>query len=270
VRYYYPEHIEGYQRVKAEGKVAWGEIHGGVGFDDFPARGFLAAVLPALRFDAPEPTVFNYGCGTGPDACFLAEHGFRVEAVDLTPTAIEIAREQAAARGLDIQYAVQDICDLPAEGKQYDMVVDSYCLQCIVFDADRERVFSAVRTRLRPSGYYLISTAVMDEEHQQLLSPEETTTDDATGTVYTRYGDGIIDTRSGVLLNPLSAEPTDLPDAVQINGIWYLPHRRHLTAAQLEAELARAGFRVTYRHPEHAGSVVCVAKRHNLAAHGGV
>lgn len=260
MKYYYLQHIEGYQRVKAEGKVAWGEIHGEEGFEDFAARGFLAAVLPTLRFDSLEPTVFNYGCGTGPDACFLAEHGFRVDAVDLIPTAIEIARQQAALRGLDIHYAVQDICDLPREGRQYDMVVDSYCLQCIVFDAERQRVFSAVRSRMKPSGYYLISTAIMDGEHRRLLGPEDTITDDATGIVYMHYGDGIIDTKTGIVLNPLSGGPTDLPDAMQINGAWYLPHRRHLPPAQLDTELARVGFQVIYRYPEHAGSVVCVAR----------
>jgi 2-polyprenyl-3-methyl-5-hydroxy-6-metoxy-1,4-benzoquinol methylase len=260
MRYYYPEHIEGYRRVKAEGKVTWGEIHGSVGFESFAARGFLAAVLPTLRFDTPKPTVFNYGCGTGPDACFLAEHGFRVDAVDLIPTAIEIARQQAAARGLDVRYAVQDICELPQEGKQYDMIVDSYCLQCIVFDAERQNVFGAVRARLKPSGYYLISAAIMDEEHQQLLRAEETVTDEATGIVYTRYGVGLIDTLTGVVLNPLNDSPADLPDAVRINGAWHLPHRRHLTRAQLDRELWEAGFKVIYRYPEHAGSVVCVAR----------
>lgn len=62
MRYYYLQHIEGYQRVKAEGKVAWGEIYREEGFENFAARDFLAAVLPTLRFDTPEPTAFNYGC----------------------------------------------------------------------------------------------------------------------------------------------------------------------------------------------------------------
>ena len=260
MKYYYPEHIDGYERVKAEGKVAWGEIHGCVGFEDFSARAFLEAVLPTLQFDTPEPTVFNYGCGTGPDACFLAERGFRVDAVDLIPTAIEIARQQAALRGLDIHYAVQDICELPHEGKRYDMVVDSYCLQCIVLDADRRRVFSAVRARLNPSGYYLISTAILDAEHEALLHEDDAIVDDATGTVYTSYPGGLIDTRTGIVLYPLSATPTDLPDATLVNGAWYLPRRRHLTPAQLDAELLRAGFKVIHQYPE-LGSVVCVVRR---------
>ena len=259
MKYYYPEHIDGYERVKAEGKVSWGEIHGVGGFESFSARPFLEAVLPDLRFDTPEPTVFNYGCGTGPDACFLAERGFRVDAVDLIPTAIEIARQQAALRGLDIHYAVQDICELPHEGKRYDMIVDSYCLQCIVLDADRRRVFSAVRTRLNPSGYYLISTAILDAERQRLLQDEDTITDSATDIVYKPYPGGLIDTRTGIVLYPLDAMPADISDAVQINGAWYLPRRRHLTPAQLDAELSEAGFRVTHRYPE-LGSFVCIVR----------
>jgi SAM-dependent methyltransferase len=260
VKYYYPEHIDGYRRIEAEGKVAWGEVHGTPGFENFAARSFLADVLPTLCFDAPEPTVLNYGCGTGPDACFLAENGLCVDAIDLIPAAIEIARQQAAARGLDISYEVQDVCELPLEGKQYDLIVDSYCLQCIVFDAERERLFATVRARLKLSGYYLISTAIVDEEHRRLLQPEDSVADDTTGTIYTRYGKGIIDVETGVVLRPLSAEPTDLPDARCIAGVWYLPHRRHLTPKQLDCELANGGFQVIYRHPEHAGSVVCVVR----------
>jgi hypothetical protein len=43
--------------------------------------------------------------------------------------------------------------------RRYDLVLDSYCLQSIVTDQDRGAVFSAVRARLKPSGYYVISTA---------------------------------------------------------------------------------------------------------------
>lgn len=69
----------------------------------------------------------------------------------------------AAERDLDIHCQVQDVCELPAAGAAYDMIVDSYCLQGIVLDKDRVKVFSNVGARLKSEDYYLVSTAVFDE-----------------------------------------------------------------------------------------------------------
>jgi len=184
--------------------------------------------------------------------------GFRVDAIDLIPAAIEMARDLAGARALDIHYEVQDICELPHDGKLYDMIVDSYCLQCIVLAEDRRRVFSAVRARLKAEGYYLVSTAIMDEEHERLLEEGGVVRDASTGTVYRRYGDGLMDVAGGIAYKPLEGPPEKFPDAVRIAGKWHLPNRRHLKPEALEAELRGAGFDVIYRFPAHAGSVACV------------
>ena len=143
MKYYYREHIQGYDRVRAEGKTAWAEIHGGEGFESFASRAFLEMALPRLSFPTSAPAALEVGCGTGPGACFLAERGFQVDAIDLIPTAIEIAREQARQRSLQICYAVQDVTKLPREGKRYDLIVDSYCLQGIVTAADRHQVLTS-------------------------------------------------------------------------------------------------------------------------------
>lgn len=271
MKYYYPQHTHGYARIQAEGKTSWGELHGGSEFDDFAARAFFSAVVPELQFDTSEPRVLVYGCGTGPDACYLAERGFSVKGIDLIPAAIEIAVQQAALRGLDIDYSVQDICDLSSDGEEYDMIVDSYCLQCIVFDNERQRIFSAVSSRLKPKGYYLVSTAVMDAEHRSMLQERETVTDNTSGTVFSRYGeDGmvLIETESGMVFIPFSdndsitagEEPAQYPDAKMINGQWYLPHRRWLLPGQLEEEVWNAGFRVIYRFPDYSGNLALMKR----------
>jgi len=161
-RYYRPEHEDAYRRIEREGKASWDELHGGSGFDDFASRAFLEQVLPTLGLDPSWTEVLEYGCGTGPGACFLAARGFRVDAVDLVARAIRLARRFAAERGLTIEFRVQDVCALAGvpPTKQYDLIVDSYCLQSIVTDADRSRLFAAVRARLKPGGRYLISTAM--------------------------------------------------------------------------------------------------------------
>ena len=257
MKYYYREHLLGYQRVQAEGKTAWNEIHGSSGFEHFSSRAFVEMALPRLRFLTSQPAALEYGCGTGPGSCFLAGRGFRVDGIDIIPTAIEMAREQARARNLEVRYAVQDICALPHEGLKYDLIVDSYCLQGIVADADRERAFAAVRARLRPEGYYLISTAMFDERR----CSEEQVVDPNRGIIYNVYGkDGVIDMRTGIVYKRLEERPTRYKGTIQVEGAWYLLNRRHLKPPALKAELEGAGFYVLYQDGGYGGNVICVSQ----------
>ncbi|GAG49259.1 unnamed protein product, partial [marine sediment metagenome] len=149
-----------------------------------------------------------------------------------------------------------DICRLPRQGKMYDMVVDSYCLQGIVLDGDRARVFSNVRARMMAEGYYLVSTAMLDERR---FCKEDTVFDRASGILYNHYGEnGIIDAKTGVVHVELAKQPADCEDAISIEGKWYLPNRRHLKAPALKAELEAAGFSVLYQSGDYGENVVCV------------
>ena len=259
MKYYYREHIQGYQRIRAEGKTAWAEIHSGDGFDDFSSRAFLEMALPRLHFSSSPPSALEIGCGTGPGACFLAARGYRVDAIDLIPAAIEIARQQAQLRGLQIGFAVQDVTALPHDGPQYDLIVDSYCLQGIVTGADRQAVYAAVRARLVPDGTYLVSSAMFDPDR---FHPHERVLDEATGTVYHRYGDdGLIDPATGIVYAPLDEDPGTYEGTLQIVGRWYLLNRRHHRPAALRAELEGAGFRVLYQDDGYGGNLVCVHRQ---------
>lgn len=225
MRYYYAEHEDAYRRLQQEGMTQWSDLFGETeDFDAFPNRAFLEQALARLELSGLD--VLEYGCGTGPAACFLAARGFQVDAFDLIPEAIALARQFAEARGLEVAFDVQDVCALADEpvSKQYNVIVDSYCLQSIVTDADRARVFAAVRARLK--GYYLISTAMYEPERSYEGGFRY---DAATGICYQEAGAGQ-------------------------DGITYRPHRRHLTPAALRAELERAGFRVV---SQDDGDVVC-------------
>jgi SAM-dependent methyltransferase len=257
MKYYYREHILGYQRIRAEGKIAWAEIHGGDGFEQFASREFLERTLPRLRFSASPPTALEIGCGTGPGACFLAARGYRVDAIDLIPAAIEIARQQARLRGLQIHYAVQDVTTLPHDGPRYDLIVDSYCLQGIVTDVDRQAVYAGVRARLKRDGTYLVSSAMFDPDrfHQDRIV-------EVAGTVYRRYGDdGLIDPETGIVYAHLDEDPDAYEGTIQVENKWYLLNRRHHRPAALRAELERVGFRVLYQDDGYGGNLICVHRR---------
>jgi SAM-dependent methyltransferase len=254
MKYYYEEHLSGYDKVKTQGKTAWAEIHGGDGFENFSSRSFLVFALPRLRFSTPHPRVLEIGCGTGPGACFLAQRGFQVDGIDIIPLAIEMAREQARLRNLTINYRVHDICELPQDGEQYDMIVDSFCLQCIVTDADRARAFAAVRSRLKLAGTYLISSAMFDPPRLR----EKCIVDSQTGITYHQYGqDGIIDSQSGIALQRLRQVPADCDGVSKIGTEWFRLNRRHLKPSALRDELECNGFRVLYQDAEHGGHLIC-------------
>jgi 2-polyprenyl-3-methyl-5-hydroxy-6-metoxy-1,4-benzoquinol methylase len=110
-RYYEAEHFAAYERIRREGLSQRNDLHTSErtrGYENFEGRDFLDRVLPSGD-QARRRRVLKYGCGTGAAACFLAQRGFQVDAVDLVPDAIVVARRFAAEHGLEIHYAVQDI-----------------------------------------------------------------------------------------------------------------------------------------------------------------
>jgi cyclopropane fatty-acyl-phospholipid synthase-like methyltransferase len=71
------------------------------------------------------------GCGTGVNACYLAEQGFSITAVDLSPTAIERARKRAAKQGVQVDFVCADLADLPTYDDPFGFVFDRGCYHAV-------------------------------------------------------------------------------------------------------------------------------------------
>lgn len=239
-KYYYPEHEWAYERIQREGKTGWHDLHGGAGFEHFDCRDHLERSLAMLQMDPGHTDVLEYGCGTGAAACFLAARGFRVDAIDLIPRAIKLARRFAAERGVRVNFQVGDICALADRSapKRYDLILDSFCLQSVVLDGDRARLFAAVRGRLAPAGHYVLSTAMFD--------PHRVYADDE------RF-----DPQTGVVLSAMGGAAARYSDATEVGGRAYMPYRRHLRPEALAAELTAAGFEIVWQGGPLGGDVIC-------------
>lgn len=61
-------------------------------------------------------------CGSGRNALRLAESGFEVTAVDISPVAIDMARVESEVRGLVIEWRVADIDDLELPQAVFDLI----------------------------------------------------------------------------------------------------------------------------------------------------
>ncbi|QUQ66938.1 alpha/beta fold hydrolase [Kutzneria sp. CA-103260] len=88
------------------------------------------------------------GCGLGVDAGFLAGLGFATTAFDVSPTAVEIARE----RHPDVDFHVADLFALPDKWlRAFDFVVEIFTVQALP-ESVRARASAAVAGLLAPGG----------------------------------------------------------------------------------------------------------------------
>ena len=221
----------------------------------FSSRGFLEEVIPRLRLGQDRRRVLELGTGTGPGAIYLAERGFDVHAIDLIPEAIVEARRVASKRGLKVRFEVMDVTRIPRHGPAYDLIVDSYCLQGIVLDADREAVFRAVKARLHPCGYYLVSSAMYAAVRHRA---DRQVVDRRSGRVFDRYDEAsLFDPDTDIYYESYDGKE-QVDGAIRVNGSWYYPFRRYRTAARLRAEVESYGFRVLLQTGELGQNLVAV------------
>ena len=69
-------------------------------------------------------TVLDVGCGSGENALHLASLGLPVFGVDVAETALALAREKAAERGFEAEFALADALHLERLGRRFDTVLD--------------------------------------------------------------------------------------------------------------------------------------------------
>ena len=68
----------------------------------------------------------DIACGEGRNAVWLAEHGWRVTAVDLSSVGLAKARQLAAARGVEIELVHADVLAWDPEPRAFDLVAVIY------------------------------------------------------------------------------------------------------------------------------------------------
>jgi SAM-dependent methyltransferase len=99
--------------------------------------------------------VLDAGCGTGENGLHVAASGLRVFGFDVAETAVAMAREKAAARGLDAVFEVADALRLDRLGRTFDTVLD--CGLFHTFDgAERRDYVTGLAAVTRRGGHVLV------------------------------------------------------------------------------------------------------------------
>ena len=117
----------------------------------------LAFIIDALEL-RPGERLLDLACGHGRISIPLAERGLRVTGLDLSEPSLELARENAAAAGVDVELVHGDMRELPWEA-EFDVVVNVFSsFGYFDDDAEDERVLGQVARALTPGGRFLLDT----------------------------------------------------------------------------------------------------------------
>ena len=97
-------------------------------------------------------SALDVGCGAGLLAEPLARLGAEVTGLDAAPELIAVARDHAAAQGLEIDYRAGELEELQG---QFDLIT---CMEVIEHVADPAAFVKALAKRLAPNGLLVMST----------------------------------------------------------------------------------------------------------------
>lgn len=133
---------------------------GGKGYDQI-SRGIADSIEHCvLRLDPrPGERILDLSTGTGWTSRLVARSGARVTGVDIADGLLEVARANAAAEGLAIDYRLGDAEDLPFDDGAFDAVVST----CGVMFASRPEAAAAELARVcRKGGRIALTTWLSD------------------------------------------------------------------------------------------------------------
>ena len=108
---------------------------------------------------APDATggarILDLCCGHGRHTVELAAAGYSTVGQDLSATFLDLAKDAAAARNLQIQFVHADMREIPFEG-EFDAVINMFTAFGYFDDAENQKVLDAVARALKPGGKFLI------------------------------------------------------------------------------------------------------------------
>jgi 2-heptyl-1-hydroxyquinolin-4(1H)-one methyltransferase len=142
----------------------------------------IAALIAAGKFHGD---VLDAGCGEAATSLYLAERGFTTVGLDQAPTAIELARREAAGRGLtNASFDVADISAFTGYDGRFGTIVDSTLFHSMPVELREGYQQSIVRAAAPGASYFVL---VFDSTTMPADTPVNAVTDDELRDVVGKY-----------------------------------------------------------------------------------
>lgn len=103
----------------------------------------------------PPANALELGCGSGTNAIFLAQNGWRVTAVDFSFLAISRAKRKSARLHLPINWICADVSNLSVIQETFNLILDIGCFHGLSH-SQKNKYIHQLKRLLSPGGTFLI------------------------------------------------------------------------------------------------------------------
>lgn len=128
---------------------------------------FLKASMDKLR---PGGKILCLADGEGRNSVYLAENGYKVSCVDLSPVGLDKATALAQSRSVSIETFVADLKDYQISADSYDAIISIFCH---LPPAIQEHVHGQIHKGLRPGGVYILEGFSKDQINYNTGGPRK-------------------------------------------------------------------------------------------------
>jgi SAM-dependent methyltransferase len=117
------------------------------------------------------------GSGTGTNAIWLAERGFDVLGVDVSPLAVERAYAKLEGRPLGCRFATLDFLTAPPPDGPFQFAFDRGCFHVFDEPGERQRFAAQVAAALAPGGVWLSLIGSTEGPQREVGPPRRSATE---------------------------------------------------------------------------------------------
>jgi SAM-dependent methyltransferase len=117
---------------------------------------FLNEIFEADAWRIERGRALDVASGTGRNALFLAEQGFDVLAIDVSPVALEQGKRRAEEKHLAIQWQQADLEEIKLPDSSYALIANFNYLQ--------RSLFPQIKSALTVGGYVIFETYLIDQQ----------------------------------------------------------------------------------------------------------
>ena len=146
---YYSAYEDRYKRVYAQGIEYWTN-------NPVEIKDTIEEINKFLeRYDSSpsDNKIIEFGCGEGHLAQYLIGKGYEYVGIDISPSALEKAKDRIGSSDASKYFILGDIADLKEiPDESYDIGIDNQCLQMLVVDDDRRKYLSEIARILTKNG----------------------------------------------------------------------------------------------------------------------